>query len=84
MLLPQIYIGLKGIKIAKTPDSSKAHVVWGIILLVLTVLGLIPLIVEIVQSGDVLANVVSCLSIALDSIVLGGYVKYASIVAKEN
>ena len=34
LLIPNIYIGVKGLKVAKNPDSSKAHIVWAIILLV--------------------------------------------------
>ena len=32
-LLPQLYIGIKGLKIAKCPDSSKGHIIWAAILL---------------------------------------------------
>lgn len=37
-LLPQFYIGIKGLKIVKKPDSSRAHIVWGVILTVFTAL----------------------------------------------
>ena len=41
LLLPHLYIGFKGLKMAKKPDNSHAHVVWGVILLVFTAIGLI-------------------------------------------
>lgn len=84
MLLPQIYIGVKGLKIAKKPNSSKGHIVWGIILLVFTILSLVPLIVAIVNLEDVFANVAGALSIAVDASILFAYVKHAIIISKAN
>ena len=78
MLLPQVYIGIKGLKIAKIPNSSKGHIVWGIILVVFTATDLIiPLVSFLQGNGDAFANVAEFLSIAVDVAVLSGYVKFA-------
>lgn len=83
MLLPQAYIGIKGLKIAKKPNSSKGHIVWGIILVVLTAAGLISPLVSFLQgNGEAFANVAEFLSIAVDVAVLAGYVKFAMNVRK--
>ena len=83
MLLPQAYIGIKGLKIAKKPNSSKGHIVWGIILVVLTAAGLISPLVSFLQgNGDAFGNVSEFLSIAVDVAVLVGYVKFAMNVRK--
>ena len=31
LLLPRLYIGFKGLKIANNPDSSRGHIIWGMI-----------------------------------------------------
>ena len=83
MLLPQAYIGIKGLKLAKEPNSSKGHIVWGIILVVLTAAGLISPLVSFLQgNGEAFGNVSEFLSIAVDVAVLLGYVKFAMEVRK--
>ena len=83
MLLPQLYIGLKGLKMAKKPDSSRGHIVWGIILIVFTAMGLFsPLSAFLQGDGDAFANVAEFMSIAVDVVVLFEFVKYARAVRK--
>ena len=83
MLLPQAYLGIKGLKIAKKPNSSIGHIVWGIILVVFTAAGLISPLVSFLQgNGEAFANVAEFLSIAVDVAVLAGYVKFAMNVRK--
>ena len=81
MLLPQVYIGIKGLKMAKNPDSSKGHIVWGVILLVFAVLGLLSPLLALVQgNGEAFGNVSEVLSMAVDIMILFDYVKYARAV----
>ena len=83
MLLPHAYIGIKGLKIAKKPDASKGHIVWGIILVVVTAFTLISPLVSFFQgNGDAFGNVSEFLSIAVDVAILVGYVKFAMDVRK--
>ena len=84
MLLPQTYIGIKGLKIAEKPNSSKGHIVWGFILVVFTAADLISPLVSFLQgNGEAFKNVSEFLSIAVDVAVLVGYVKFAMDVRKE-
>ena len=83
MLLPHAYIGIKGLKIAKKPNSSIGHIVWGIILVVFTAAGLISPLVSFLQgNGEAFGNISEFLSIAVDVAVLVGYVKFAMNVRK--
>ena len=83
ILVPQFYIGIKGIKIAKNPDSSKGHIVWGIILIVVTAIGLIsPFRMLIQGEGEAFGNVSELLSVGVDVFILFEYVKYARAVRK--
>ena len=83
ILLPQVYIGIKGLKIAKKPDSSRGHIIWGIILLVFTAFGLIsPFVALIQKNGEVFDNISELCSIAVDVFILFEYVKFARDVRK--
>ena len=63
ILLPQLYVGLKGLKMAKKPDSSRGHIVWGIILVVFTACGLLSPFVALIQgSGDAFGNIAELLN----------------------
>ena len=82
-LLPQVYIGIKGLKVAKNPDSSKGHIVWGIILLAFAIVGLISPLVSIIKQDYVFENVSELLSILVEVAFFYDYVKYARAVAKQ-
>lgn len=83
MLLPQAYIGIKGLKIAKEPDSSIGHIIWGVISVAFTVAGLLSPLAALLQGdGNAFGNVADFLSISVDVAVLVGYVKFAIEVRK--
>ena len=83
-LLPQVYIGIKGLKIAKNPDSSKGHIVWGIILLTFAIIGMISPLVAVIKQDEVFENASALLSILIEVAFFCDYVKYARAVAKAN
>lgn len=84
LLLPQAYIGIKGLKIAEKPNMSKGHIIWGIILVVFAAADLIPPFLAFIQgNGEAFANVSELLSLGVDLAVLVGYVKYAIDVRNE-
>ena len=82
LLIPRVYIGIKGLLIAKSPNPTKGHIVWGIILLVLAILDLISPIYGIIVSGVVGAGISNILGVLLEIIVYYEYVKYAIAVSK--
>ena len=84
ILLPQVYIGIKGIKVANKPDNSRGHIVWGIILFVLSLVGLISPVMAIFKREDIFSNLSALFSGAVDAAILFAYVKYARSVAEEN
>ena len=83
LLLPQVYVGVKGLKISKTPDSSRAHIVWATILAVLSALGILSPISAMVQNGDFANNFAALLDAATDAAVYIAYVGFAKQVLKE-
>ena len=84
LLLPQIFIGLKGIKVANNPDSSKSHIVVATILFVLAIFSTITPISSIIKKEAVGENVRNLLSIAVELYLYFDYIKYARLVAEEN
>ena len=84
LLWPQIYVSIKGIKIAKNPNNSKRHIFWATVLLVLSVLGLISPVLELLRSEGVYQNVGSILSMLIEVCLYYEYLKYAKEIAKAN
>ena len=84
ILLPQIYVGVKGLMIASNPDSSKLHIIVAAVLLGITSLTAISPIIAIVQNVDVFDNVRYLLSIIVEAWVFFDYIRYAKIVAEGN
>lgn len=82
MLAPHVYVGIKGMKVANKPNSSKAHIVWAIILLAFAAYCLISPIASIIILEDVVANIFSVISIAIEVFVFAVYIKFALAVSK--
>jgi hypothetical protein len=82
MLIPQVYVGVKGIKVANKPTSSKAHIIWAIILLAFAAGALATPISAIVTMEYVVSNVFSIISIAAEIVVFLIYIKSATAVSR--
>ena len=77
ILLPQIYVGVKGIQASKTSKISKAPVVWAIILAAFAVLGIASSVSELLKPGDLVGDLLSLADITVDALLFVMYVKYA-------
>lgn len=82
LLLPQIYIGVKGIKIAKKPDSSKGHLVWAIILSAFAVLSISTPVSNIMHGVNVGANLFELIGLSVDILLFVTYAVCARRVLK--
>ena len=82
LLLPQIYVGVKGMKIAEKPDRSKTHIVWATVLAVLSVIALISPIMNLIQVGNLAGNFVELIDLVTDAAVYIAYIAYAKQVLK--
>ena len=82
ILLPQIYVGVKGLKIAQKPDDSKAHIVWAIILAAISVIGIISPVSSIINAVNVVDNVVELIDLATDIAIYVAYIVCAKQVLK--
>jgi hypothetical protein len=82
LLLPQVYVGVKGIKIAKEPTYSKTPSVWAVILLVFAAFGVISAISNISKQVNVVDNIFVLADHAIDVALYFFYVKYLNKVLK--
>ena len=80
MLIPRVYLGVKGIKVANSPNSSKGHIVWGVILLVLSVFSIASPVSNIINSGVAVSEIISIAGTVLDIVIFAIYVKAATVV----
>ena len=84
LLWPQVYIGIKGLRVAKAPNASKGHIFWAIALFIFSVLGLISPTLELLREIDVYQNVGAILSILVEACLYFEYIRFAKAIAKEN
>ena len=82
LTLPNIYIGIKGLRIAKKPNLSKGHIVWAIILLVFASLSLIEQGVGFIHGGFNFENISAFCSIVVEVTVFVEYFRLAIAVRK--
>ena len=82
LLLPKVYVGVKGLRIAKKPDSSKGHIIWAGIILAFSAFELIDPAVAIVKHGNVAENVSALFGVLLEVTIYYEYIKYARAAAK--
>ena len=82
VLIPQIYIGVKGLKIAKKPASTKGHIIWAVIILCFSVFSVISIIFDIIGNVNLVDSVIALLDHSLDVIVYCMYIKYAHSVLR--
>lgn len=80
MVAVQIYIGLKGMKVAKEPDSSKGHITWATVLLVLSIIALVSPVMEMIQTKAIVANVVTIIDCLVDVFLYYYFIKWAKEV----
>lgn len=82
LLLPEVYIGVKGLKMAKAPDSSKAHIVWAAILMAFMVIALIDPISALANAQNVLNNIASLAKIILEICIYVIFISSANTLRK--
>jgi uncharacterized membrane protein YhaH (DUF805 family) len=84
LLIPDVYIGVKGLKAAKNPSSSKEHIVWATILFVLSIIALISPILGLFSSDSVRESISAILSCLVQILIYFEYIRDAKRVAKLN
>ena len=82
VLIPQFYVGFRGLRVVKKPTKSKAHIVWAIVILCFITWGLVENVIGIVSQSGTGDYVGALLDHILELIIYIDYVRYARAVAK--
>ena len=82
MVLPQLYVGIKGIRVARNPDSSKGHIFWAAVLLICTIVGFVYTFLDWsgAESGE---SITLLIDYAIDAIFYFEFITYARKVRNE-
>lgn len=82
-LIPQVYIGVKGIMVANNPEiGGKAHIGWAFALAIISALALISSIFDLIKVFNV-PNVLTVITTAIDVIVFICYYIIARKIANK-
>lgn len=83
LLVPQIYIGIKGLKVASNHDSSKLHIIVAAVVFGFTLLSLVSPAIALIE-GSSSESLGTLFGIAIEASVYFDYIMAAKAVAKEN
>lgn len=79
-LWPQIYVGVKGLKVANEPNDSKGHIVWAIILLVIAAWGVVSGLFSMIGDGVTLKSIFDIAVVAVETVLYSVYIKFARAI----
>ena len=83
MVLPELYVGIKGACVAKNPNSSKGHIFWAGVLFVFTLVGIGLTVLDMVNNGGTSDSFSLLVNGAIDAIFYFEFITYARRVRNE-
>lgn len=82
VVISQLFLGFKGLSVAKNPDNSGAHIIIAKIFLVITILAVIGSVVDLIQTKNFSGGIVELIDCLIDVAIYFYYIKYAKEVRK--
>lgn len=82
LLFPDIYVGIRGIKEANNPTNKRSHIVWALILTVLSSIATISSVVDIITSFN-FGKLLEVIDVAVDVVLFYAYYLTAKKVANK-
>lgn len=84
ILIPQIYVGYTGMKIAKdqADPCKKGHLIWAIILAIFSLISVITSISNIANSKNLASDIINLVDAILSVLLFGGYVFFVRKLSK--
>ena len=79
LMIPEIYVGVKGIKIANASSSSKAPIVWAVILAIFSGVGVVSSVSSLIHQGDLVGDLLALANTVVDVLL---YITYINHVKK--
>ena len=83
LLIPNVYVGFKGLKEAQNPTGARAHIVWALVLSILYLIVTISSVVEITKGFDI-DKLINVLNVAVDTALFFAYYLTAKKIANKN
>lgn len=83
MVLPQIYVGIKGVCVAKNPNSSRGHIFWAGVLFVFALIGIGLTVLDMVNNGGTSDSFSLLVNGAIDALIYLEFIVYARRVRNE-
>lgn len=84
LLIPNVYVGFKGLKEAKNPTGAREHIVWALVLSIIYLIATISSVVEITKGFDI-DKLIEILDVAVDTALFFAYYLTAKkLLAKTN
>ena len=81
LLIPNVFVGVRGINESKNPSGKKGHIVWSLVLAILALIALVFAVIDIIK-GYNLNKLIEIADIVLDVAIFGAYYSTAKKVAK--
>lgn len=82
-LIPEVYVGYKGIKISQKPNNSKSHIIFAKVIFVCIIISLVGTIIELVKGADLAINILTVADVLIDAVLYFLYIKYANVIIKQ-
>ena len=83
VILPQLYIAIKGFKIANAPCHAKGHIIWATILLVIALIGVFAPIPSLIKADHIGSNLAELSNALLNVVIYSAFLSAAFKVKKE-
>lgn len=83
LLLPDIFLGLRGMKMADAPEKTKGHITWAKVLFVFAIITLISSFSSLSGNANIITKILAVLDPALSVGVYFMYIKAATAVYNE-
>lgn len=80
-LLPDLYIGYKGLVASKKPVKTRAHIVWAKVMMVLSIIALISSVADLFSSKDLWIDIITVVDVLASVAIYWVYIKHATIVS---
>lgn len=83
LVLPQIYVGIKGVRVARNPDSSGGHIFWAVVLFIFALVSIVSAFINLVSNGGAGDGFSMMIDGAIEAIFYLEFIIYARRVKNE-
>ena len=83
ILLPEVFVGVRGIQISKNPDFRNGHITWSKVIIVLSAIALISPISGLIKGERIATNILEVIDLLSDVAVFYLFIVFSKRVASE-